>query len=159
MREKAKKIKAFIMDVDGTLTDGKIYIGDKGEVFKAFNVKDGYGIKMLIENGITPIIITGRNSEIVKKRAEELNIKEVYQGIDNKVETYEQIKLNLGLKDEEFAFVGDDLNDYALMEKVGLKLVVNNCSEELVKIADYQSSLNGGEGAVRDVINRLLTAK
>jgi 3-deoxy-D-manno-octulosonate 8-phosphate phosphatase (KDO 8-P phosphatase) len=156
MNEKTQKIKAFIMDVDGTLTDGKIYIGEKGEIFKAFNVKDGYGIKMLTEKEILPIIITGRISDIVTKRAEELNIQKVYQGVQDKVKVYEEIKLELGLKDEEFAFVGDDLNDFRLMEKVGLKLTVANSCKELAEIADYKSPFDGGEGAVRDIINKIL---
>lgn len=156
MLMKNLNIKMFIMDVDGTLTDGKLYIGEHGEVFKAFNVKDGYGINLLIMHGIIPVIITGRKSNIVLERAKELGIQEVYQGISNKIEVYEGLKKKYKLMDKEIAFIGDDLNDLELLKKVGIKFTVANCANELSEIADYKSHLNGGEGAVRDVINFLL---
>jgi|UPI0003103AA3 3-deoxy-D-manno-octulosonate 8-phosphate phosphatase (KDO 8-P phosphatase) len=152
-------IKMFIMDVDGTLTDGKIYIGEHGELFKTFNVKDGYGIDLLKKHGIIPVIITGRKSNIVLQRAKELGIQEVYQGINNKIEVYEELKEKYRLLDNEIAYIGDDLNDLALMRKVGIKFTVANCANELSEIADFKSHLNGGEGAVRDAINHLLNKK
>ena len=149
------RIKLFIMDVDGTLTDGKIYVGNSGEIFKAFSVKDGYGIKLLKKNSIIPAIITGRTSDIVETRARELGINEIYQGIQDKVTVFESLKQKYSLINEEVAFVGDDLNDLELMKKVGLKLTVNNAAKELIEIVDYKSSLNGGDGAVRDIIDKL----
>lgn len=143
------------MDVDGTLTDGKIYVGNSGEIFKAFSVKDGYGIKLLKKNSIIPAIITGRTSDIVETRARELGINEIYQGIQDKVTVFESLKQKYSLINEEVAFVGDDLNDLELMKKVGLKLTVNNAAKELIEIVDYKSSLNGGDGAVRDIIDKL----
>src|SRR5690554_1100387 len=115
-----KKIRMLIMDVDGTLTDGKVYIGPSGEEFKAFNIQDGLGIKMLKEKGIIPAIITGRNSKIVDARAKELGIDEVYQGIEDKLEIYNLLKGKYGIFDEEVAYVGDDLNDLPIMDQVGL---------------------------------------
>lgn len=159
MINKYKAIKMIIMDVDGTLTDGKLYISDNGELFKAFNVKDGLGIKLLENEGIIPVIITGRRSGIVNNRANELGINEVFQGVENKVEVYEGLKLKYGLDDNQIAFIGDDLNDLELMLKVGLKLTVANGARELAEIADYKSYLNGGDGAVRDIINNLLNNK
>lgn len=157
MKEKYKKIKMLIMDVDGTLTDGKIYIGASGEEFKAFNVKDGYGIKLLKENGITPAIITGRNSEIVLRRAEELGIEEVFQGIENKLEKYEELKMKYNLIDDEIAYIGDDINDYKILKKVGVKFAVSNCVKSLKTIVDYVSVFNGGDGAVREIIDLILS--
>lgn len=152
-------IKLFIMDVDGTLTDGKIYIGNNGEIFKAFNVKDGLGINLLKKNDIIPAIITGRTSDIVLARAKELGIQEVHQGVEDKVEVFNILKKKYNLTNDQIAFVGDDLNDLELMKLAGLKLTVANATEELFDVVDYKSSLNGGEGAVRDIINKLLAGK
>ena len=155
LEEKTKKIKMFIMDVDGTLTDGKIYMGPHGEKFKAFNTKDGLGIKLLIKQGILPVIITGRNSEIVNTRAKELGIEEVYQGVDDKLEVYQLLKEKYNISDEEIAFIGDDVNDLPLINKVGLSFCVADAvgvSEEV----NYITKLNGGEGAVREAIEMIL---
>ncbi len=155
LEEKTKKIKMFIMDVDGTLTDGKIYMGPHGEKFKAFNTKDGLGIKLLIKQGILPVIITGRNSEIVNTRAKELGIEEVYQGVDDKLEVYQLLKGKYNISDEEIAFIGDDVNDLPLINKVGLSFCVADAvgvDEEV----DYITKLNGGEGAVREAIEMIL---
>ncbi len=150
------RIKMFIMDVDGTLTDGKIYIGEKGELFKTFNVKDGLGIKLLLDASIVPVMITGRQSKILTIRAHELGVKEVYQNVNNKIKVYTYLKEKYSLEDYEIAFVGDDLNDLNLMKIVGLKLTVANAIQELIEISDYTSHLDGGNGAVRDIINKLL---
>lgn len=153
------RIKLFIMDVDGTLTDGKIYIGNNGEIFKAFNVKDGLGINLLEKNDIIPVIITGRTSDIVLARATELGIQEVHQGVEDKVKVFNKLKKKYNLTTDQIAFVGDDLNDIELMKLVGLKLTVANATDELFDLVDYKSPLNGGEGAVRDIIDKLLTGK
>lgn len=156
LKQKLKKIKMFIMDVDGTLTDGKIYIGHHGEEFKAFNVKDGYGIKLLKEKGIIPAIITGRNSEIVNRRAQELGIEEVFQGIENKLEKYDYLKMKYDLCDDEIAYIGDDLNDLCIIQKVGVKFAVSNCVPSLREYCDYISQFNGGDGAVREVVDFII---
>jgi len=153
---KAKKIKLFIMDVDGTLTDGKIYIGPRGEEFKAFNTKDGLGIKYLIEKGIVPVIITGRHSEIVLTRAKELGIEEVYQGIEDKLATYHQLVEKYKLDAEEVAFIGDDLNDLSLLDQVGLSFCVADAVETVREKVDYVTKQKGGEGAVREAIDLIL---
>ena len=154
--EKVKKIKMFIMDVDGTLTDGKIYLGNDGEEFKAFNVKDGLGINLLRKNGIIPVLITGRKSEIVRIRAGELGIKEVYQGIKDKFEVYNKLKEKYDLKDEEVSYIGDDLNDLNIMKEVGVSFTVNDGADILKKNCDYCSSKDGGNGAVREIIDLIL---
>lgn len=153
-----KKVKMLIMDVDGTLTDGKVYIGPHGEEFKAFNIQDGLGIKMLRGKGIIPAIITGRNSEIVDTRAKELGIDEVYQGIENKLEIYNLLKGKYDIFDEEVAYIGDDLNDLPIMNQVGLSCCVANAVDAVKDQVDYVAKRNGGEGAVREVIEMILWA-
>jgi 3-deoxy-D-manno-octulosonate 8-phosphate phosphatase (KDO 8-P phosphatase) len=151
-----KEIKMFIMDVDGTLTDCKIHISNSGEIFKSFNVKDGLGIKKLQEKNIIPVIITGRKSEIVKNRAKELDIKEVYQGIKEKKEILKKLIKKYNITKDNVAYIGDDLNDLDIMKEVKFKFTVNNGIEELKKISDFISSKDGGEGAVREVVEYIL---
>ncbi|NLM96365.1 MAG: HAD hydrolase family protein [Halanaerobiaceae bacterium] len=157
--EKARKIKMLIMDVDGTLTDGKIFLGNNGEEMKAFSVKDGLGIQLLHQSGVIPVIITGRESNIVRIRARELNIKELYQGIKDKLGVYEGLKEKYGFLDEEIGFVGDDLNDLPILEKAGVSFTVNDGVEVIKGICDYCSNKNGGDGAVREIIDLILYAK
>lgn len=157
------KIKYFIMDVDGTLTDGKIYMDNNGEIFKAFDVKDGYAISsMLRANEITPIIITGRMSRIVERRAMELNISEVYQGVRDKAK---QLKTILRKKEGNYtlcnvAYIGDDLNDMSVMLAVKQSGGMVGCpadgAESIKKIANFISSKNGGNGAVREFIEQII---
>ncbi len=154
-------IKALIMDVDGTLTNGKVYIGQQGEIMKAFDVKDGYGIAHILpEKQIVPIIITGRTSDIVKNRAAELGIKYVYQGITDKVGCLKQAISEIGATLSETAYIGDDLNDFPCMQTIheqgGL---VGAPADAVVKVRDYSdfvSSFNGGSGAVREFIEWLI---
>ena len=147
------KIKVLVMDVDGTLTDGKIHISDEGEVFKSFNVKDGYGIANLYKIDILPVIITGRKSKIVEYRAKELNIKEIYQGVYNKVDKLKYIceKYKISLK--EVAYIGDDINDLECMKICGISACPNDAAEEVLDSVDYICKKKGGEGAVREFIN------
>lgn len=152
-----KEIKYLVMDVDGTLTDGKIYMSDRGELYKAFDIKDGYGIHdILIPSKIEPIIITGRNSGIVQRRCDELGIKRVYQGVSNKLKKIRDITCNL----YEIAYIGDDLNDLECMRAVKAAGGVVGCPKDAVKkvkeIADYISDFKGGEGAVRDFVEWLI---
>lgn len=151
-------IKYFVMDVDGTLTDGKIYMSPSGEAFKAFNIKDGYGIHdILLPNNIIPIIITGRTSEIVTNRCKELGVKEVYQGISNKEEKLKSITDDYRL----IAYIGDDLNDLSCMEAIKNAGGIIGCPadavEEIKRIAGFVAEHNGGDGAVRDFIEWLIT--
>lgn len=148
--------KLLVMDVDGTLTDGKIYVSSKGELFKAFDVKDGYGLKNILkEYGIKTAIITGRQSEIVQKRAEELNISYLYQGIENKLDCLKRLIKTAGCSYEEVVYIGDDVNDLPCMEKVGLSCCPADAHECVKKIAKYVAKHRGGQGAVREVIDRI----
>lgn len=154
-----KKIKYLVMDVDGTLTDGKIYMGAEGEIMKAFDIKDGCGIHDLLPKAnITPIIITGRKSKILENRCKEIGISELYQGVKDKTGKLTEI-----LEKEKFscvAYVGDDINDLACMEKVRAENGIIGCpadaAKQVKKIADYVSSRNGGNGAVREFIEWLV---
>lgn len=146
-------IKYLVMDVDGTLTDGKIYMGNEGEMCKAFCTKDGCGIHdIAMPHGICPIIITGRTSQIVKNRCDELGITEVYQGISNKTEQLKKIVENFS----QVAYIGDDINDLSCMLEVKMAGGIVGCPRDAVKkvveIADFVAEHNGGEGAVRDFV-------
>ena len=153
-------MKLLVMDVDGTLTDVKIYIGSKGEEFKSFNVKDGYAInEMLHKNGIKTAIITGRESEIVNIRARELSIDCVYQNVSDKVETLKQIVELYGISIEEVAYIGDDLNDFEAMKKCGITGCPADAVDEIKNISDYTSKFNGGDGAIRDFVDWILKNK
>ncbi len=154
------KIKALVMDIDGTLTDGGLYIGDQGEEVKRFHVKDGYGICHLLPSmGIIPIIITGRNSKIVVNRCKELGITRIVQASSDKVKDMLRILQLEGISVEETAYIGDDLNDYECMEKVAIKGCPCDAVEEIRKISNYISKSSGGNGAVREFIEWIKTEK
>ena len=150
------KIKALVMDVDGTLTDGGIYISDNGEAVKRFNVKDGYGIhNMLPRMGIIPIIITGRTSQIVLNRCKELGIKHIVQGSKDKVEDMFNILEQENIELSETAYIGDDMNDYECMQRVGLRGCPKDAVREIKEISEYITESAGGNGAVREFIEWL----
>lgn len=149
-------IKILIMDVDGTLTDGKIYISDQGEIMKAFNVKDGLGITKLHSNDIIPVIITGRNSEIVAIRAKELNIIDVHQGEHNKAEKMKQVIKKYKYKFDEVAYIGDDENDLECMNLCNFRGCPADAVDAVKSIATYICESKGGDGAVREFIEYLL---
>ncbi|KJS71088.1 MAG: 3-deoxy-D-manno-octulosonate 8-phosphate phosphatase [Desulfotomaculum sp. BICA1-6] len=149
-------IKMLIMDVDGTLTDGKIYIANQGELMKAFNVKDGLGIAKLCDKSIVPVIITGRNSEIVIQRAKELNIAEVIQGAHDKVKILKQVAEKYECKFNEIAYIGDDENDLECIKLCGVKGCPADAVNNVKMVADFVSQYNGGNGAVREFIEYLI---
>lgn len=149
------RIKYLVMDVDGTLTDGKVYIGENGEVFKAFNIKDGCGIHDVLPlKAIKPIIITGRNSKIVEIRAKELGVREIYQGVQNKLDKLKEIIPYDFLV--YTAYIGDDINDLPCIEYIKKAGGVIGCPadafERVKEFADFISQHKGGCGAVRDFI-------
>ena len=151
-------IKYLIMDVDGTLTDGKIYMSPSGELMKAFNIKDGCGIHdLLLPAGIEPVIITGRTSDIVINRCKEIGIREIRQGVKNKISELRSLTDDLS----SVAYIGDDINDLSCMEPVkkagGLIGCPSDAVEAIRQIADYCASHKGGDGAVRDFIEWILT--
>lgn len=150
------KIKFLVMDVDGTLTDGKIYMSANGELFKAFDIKDGYTIYTLDQIGIIPIIIAGRKSEIVSKRAAELKIKECYQGVSDKLATLNEVLTKYNGTLDEVAYIGDDFNDSVCMKACGLVACPNDAEESIKPLVNYVCKHNGGQGALREFVKFIL---
>ena len=149
-------IRMILLDVDGCLTDGKIIYSEDGNETKAFNVKDGLAIKSWMKLGYEVAIITGRKSEIVRRRAAELGIRHLYQGVKDKASLAEELLDRLDISLGETAAIGDDLNDYRMIEKVGIGFVPQNGSHYVKKIADTVLESKGGEGAVREMIEILI---
>lgn len=151
------KMKMLVMDVDGTLTDGHIYVGNNGEMMKAFDVKDGYAIAHILPKvGITPVIITGRSSEITAYRATELKITELYQGIGDKLTKLKEIAQAHGITADEIAYIGDDLNDLDCIRFCGFSACPQDAIPEVKEAVNYVCSHNGGRGAVRELIEKLV---
>jgi 3-deoxy-D-manno-octulosonate 8-phosphate phosphatase (KDO 8-P phosphatase) len=157
--EKAAKIELFIFDIDGVLTDGKLYLSEHQEVMKTFHVHDGVGIKMLQEAGIKVAIITGSTSPIVQLRANYLNIKYVHQGSEDKIPAYNTLLAELDLKEEKVAYLGDDLPDLPLMRRAGLSIAVANATTFVREHANFVTKAHGGNGAAREACELILRAK
>ena len=157
--KKAEKIQLLICDVDGVMSDGLIYMGNNGEELKAFNVRDGYGIRCLLTSGIEVAIITGRQSKLLEGRAKTLGITYLYQGQHNKLLAYQQLLDTLNLKPEQTAYIGDDLIDLPVMEKVGLSVAVADAHPLLTPRANYVTRIAGGRGAVRELCDLILLAQ
>ncbi|KGY11807.1 3-deoxy-D-manno-octulosonate 8-phosphate phosphatase [Vibrio tubiashii] len=155
----AKQIKLLICDVDGVFSDGLIYMGNNGEELKTFHTRDGYGVKSLMNAGIEIAIITGRRSQIVENRMTALGIKLIYQGQDDKIKAYQDICDKLCIAPEQTGYIGDDLIDWPVMEKVGLKVCVADGHPLLAQRANYVTSIRGGHGAVREVCDLILQAR
>lgn len=150
------KVGMLVMDVDGTLTDGRIYMGSDGEAFKAFDCKDGYAIaQMLPKLGIVPVIITGRRSAIVANRAQELHIEELYQGVEDKLSCLRSIAQRKGLRAEQLAYIGDDLNDLDCIRFCGVTACPRDAAQEIREAVDYVCASDGGRGAVREFVQWL----
>lgn len=158
-----KNIRFLVMDVDGTLTDGKIYMGDSGEIFKAFNIKDGCGIKdILPQYGIIPMVITARKGKMVENRCLELGVKECYQGVKNKLEVLNNILTVYSHQEgicyslQNVAYIGDDLPDIVCMKAIknanGLIGCPLDSAKEVISTSDYVCNKKGGDGAVREFI-------
>jgi 3-deoxy-D-manno-octulosonate 8-phosphate phosphatase (KDO 8-P phosphatase) len=151
-----KNIKLVIIDVDGVLTDGAIYIDSQGVETKAFHVLDGTGISYLHRSGIKTAIISGRNSDAVIHRARELDIGDVYQGVKNKIDAYRQLLKKYTLSDKEICYIGDDLIDLPILYRVGFPVAVANASPLVKKHSAYVTRAKGGGGAVREVAEKIL---
>lgn len=146
-------IKLLIMDVDGTLTDGMIYMGPSGEAMKAFNIKDGYAIAhMLPKMGVVPVIITGRKSLIVENRAKELGIAELHQGVSDKLGKLKEVAAKYQVTPDEIAYIGDDLNDLDCLQFCGFTGCPADAVDEVKQTADYTTKAIAGAGAVREFI-------
>lgn len=156
IQERAKKVRMVILDVDGVMTDGSIILDNEGNELKMFHVRDGHGIKLLSKAGIRVAIITGRTSRVVNKRAEELGITDLYQGVLKKSSVYESLIKKYNLRDEEVAYMGDDIVDIELLKRVGLPAVPSDPDEGIKRYAVFVSTKKGGRGAVRELAEIIL---
>jgi 3-deoxy-D-manno-octulosonate 8-phosphate phosphatase (KDO 8-P phosphatase) len=157
--ERARKTRLLIMDVDGVLTDGRIIQDCHGHELKVFDVKDGHGIVMAHRAKLRTGLISGRESETITRRAEELGIELVFQKIWNKLEVYERILVDTALTHDEVAYIGDDLIDIPLLRRVGLAVAVADAVEEVKAVCHFITQRPGGQGAVREVIELILRAQ
>lgn len=156
---RARDIQLLVLDVDGVLTAGELYLSDSGEEIKAFSTLDGQGVKLLQSSGIQVGIISGRKSALVARRAENLGIQIVIQGREDKLNALNEICAETGLMPEQIAYAGDDLPDIKVMKAVQLSFAVANAHREVKQIAHAQTQLNGGHGAVREVCDFILHAQ
>ena len=154
--DKAKKIKLLILDVDGVLTDGKLFFDEQGKEYKSFNARDGLGIKLLQKAGIRVAVISGRSSKPVALRMEMLGIDLVYLGQADKGHAFREIIAKVGCTPEQAAHVGDDLIDLPVLLQVGLAVAVQDANTQILPYVDWQTQLPGGHGAVREVCDYLL---
>ena len=159
IKAKAEKIKLVVFDVDGVLTNGSLFYGDDGQEYKAFQSRDGHGMKMLQKSGVDIAIITGRTSEVVKYRAKNLNIDHVYQGQLDKLPAFKSLLEKLKLLPEEVAYVGDDVVDLPVMIRVGLAITVSDGHDLAKKHAHWITQNPGGQGAAREICEFIMQAQ
>ncbi len=157
--EKAANIRLLALDVDGVLTDGRLYFTEQGQELKAFHSKDGLGLKALMRYGIKVALITARTSPLLSHRAEQLGIEKVYQGCEDKLQAYEDLKRSLDLEDGAVAYVGDDWIDLPVLRRVGLSISVADGMPEVRQRVHHVTERAGGNGAVREVCQLLLEAQ
>ncbi len=156
---KAEGIKLLILDVDGILTTGALYYLNDGTEMRGFHIHDGLGIQLLQKTGVTVAVISGKKSEAVARRLAELNIEHAFLGHDEKIPAYEELKVKLGLTDDQIAYMGDDLPDLPLLRRAGLAISVPNAVEIIQQHADYITKNKGGKGAVREACEFIMKSK
>ncbi len=157
--EKTKNIKLLILDVDGVLTDGRLYFDNDGNEYKCFHARDGHGIKLLRQTGIEVAVISGRRSNSVALRMKSLGIEHVYQGHENKLDAFSELLHKCSITPEQAAHVGDDLLDLPIMSRVGLSIAVEDANFAVKERADWCTALPGGQGAVREVCDFIMQAQ
>ncbi len=157
--DKAKQIQLVIFDVDGVLTDGSLFLGDHGEEYKAFHSRDGHGMRMLQDYGVRIAIITGRRSQVVTHRMQDLGVELVFQGHRDKLPALERILQDTGIDAEHIAYVGDDVVDLPVMARVGLAIAVNDAHHWAQQHAHWVTAHAGGRGAAREVCEFILEAQ
>jgi 3-deoxy-D-manno-octulosonate 8-phosphate phosphatase (KDO 8-P phosphatase) len=156
---RAHRIRLAIFDVDGVLTDGTVYLSERGEEMKAFNILDGLGLKMLAASGIITALLSGRKSKMVALRAKEMGITHLLQGVDDKLESYRRLLRKLDIAEEESSFMGDDLPDLPVLRRCGLAFSVPDAPEIVRSHVHYVTRTAGGRGAAREACEFLLTAR
>ena len=157
--EKAKNIKLVIFDIDGVMTDGSLFFDNSGEEYKAFNSLDGHGLRMLQECGVKVAVITGRKSELVKHRMNDLGVSLLYQGYRDKTPAFETLLKEVNLSKDQITYVGDDVVDLPIMSQLDFAIAVQNAHPFVKQHAHWITDRNGGHGAVRDVCEFILEAK
>lgn len=154
--DKFAKVKCFIFDVDGVMTDGGLLILESGEHLRTFFVKDGWAINKALKEGFPIAVISAGNGNGVQKRLEYLNIPYIFMGTKSKLDKYEELKATLNLKDEEIAYMGDDIPDLQVLKRVGLPCCPADAVDDILGVCSFISSYNGGKGAVRELIEKVL---
>lgn len=156
MLNQLSHIKAFVFDVDGVLTDGSVHVTETGEQLRRFSIKDGYAVQLAVKRGFPIAIISGGRSQSVVSRLQGLGIKDIYIGVETKMDAFEEFLLIHDLHAEQVVYMGDDIPDYPVMQKVGLPVCPADAAEEIKAISTYISPKNGGEGCVRDIVEKVL---
>jgi 3-deoxy-D-manno-octulosonate 8-phosphate phosphatase (KDO 8-P phosphatase) len=156
-KEKLVKIKNFFFDVDGVFTDGSIIVDNSGNELRVFSTRDGIAVKLATDKGYNFCVISGGKNEGVRKRLNKLGIKNVYLGVNNKMEVFKSFMNDNNLKTTETMFMGDDIPDIQILKMVGLSCCPNDAANEVREVVDYISIKKGGEGCVRDIIEQILT--
>lgn len=156
---KAREVKLLILDVDGVLTDGRLFFDDQGREYKCFHARDGHGIKLLRQSGVEVAVISGRKSNSVALRMKNLGIEHVYQGHEDKIAAFHEVLEKTGVSAEQAAHVGDDLLDLPIMTRVGFAVAVNDANFAVKQHADWCTETNGGLGAVREVCDLIMQAQ
>lgn len=157
--DQAKGIKLMIFDVDGVLTDGSLHFGPEGEMIKTFNVLDGHGIKLLQQSGVETAIISARQSAIVSRRAADLGIQYVQQGVDNKLAAFERLLAQTGVGAQACGYAGDDVIDLPILSRAGLAFSVPNGHPEVIARVHYVTRAGGGRGAAREICDLIMRAQ
>ncbi len=157
--DKARRIRLLIVDIDGVLTDGGLQFDNRGEEYKTFNSLDGHGIRMLLDCGIEVAVITGRQSEIVNHRMRDLGVRHIYQGNRDKLPALAQLLQDSGIESDQVAYIGDDLPDLPVMQRIGFAIAVQNAHGFVKQHCDWVTTASGGKGAVREVTDFILHAQ
>ncbi len=155
-KTKLTRVKTFIFDIDGVLTDGSVTLMPDGEQLRTMNIKDGYALQLAIKKGYKIGVISGGKSESVRKRLNGLGVYDVYLGADNKTEQYNEFILTYSLNPDEILYMGDDIPDYEVMKRIGVPTCPNDSAQEIKDICIYVSDRKGGKGCVRDVIEQVM---
>ncbi len=159
LTERARDIRCMVFDVDGVMTDCKLYLGPDGSEWKAVNVRDGLGLKLLMQAGIEVAVISGRPSAAMQTRLEYLGVRHVWLDVEEKIPAWDALLAKLNLKDEQLAMMGDDVPDLPLMQRAGLALTVADAHPRVLAAAQWASRLGGGNGAVREAADLILAAQ